>query len=121
MALTGYLTLKGEEQGEILGSSTAKGREDKIEIYGWNHEVISPRDAATGKSVGKLQHTAIEVTKALDKSSPKLMNILVNNENLTDFQLEFYQPSPTGAEVQYFTIKLDNASVSEVRVEQLNN
>ena len=121
MALNAYLWLEGETQGEIRGSVTQKGREDSILVIGANHEVISPRDAASGLPTGKRQHRPFTITKEVDVSSPPLYNALVNNENLVSFKLDFWRPSPTGKEVQFYTVELLNASISEIRFEMLNN
>ena len=121
MALNSYLTLRGETQGDIEGSVTQPGRENSIEVHGWSHEVVSPRDAASGLPTGKRQHKPLTITKAIDKSTPKLMNALTNNETITDLQLKCWQPSSTGAEVQYYTIELVNANISGIRAEMLNN
>ena len=40
--------LADEQLQQVAGG--AGGREDKIEVYGWSHEVVSPRDAS-GDSV----------------------------------------------------------------------
>ncbi len=121
MALNAYLTLKGETQGDIKGSTTQAGREDSIEVYGWNHEVASPRDAASGLPTGKRQHKPLTIVHAIDKSSPLLMNVLVNNENITEWRLTCWKPSRAGKEVHYYTVELLNASIANIRVEQLNN
>ena len=121
MALNAYLKLKGTTQGEIKGSVTQKGREDSIMVIGFNHEVVSPRDAASGLPTGKRQHKPIVITKEIDKSTPLLMSMLVNNENISDWELRFWQPSATGREVQYYTIQLVNASIASIRSEMLNN
>jgi type VI secretion system secreted protein Hcp len=121
MALNAYLTLTGETQGKIEGSCDQAGREGLMEIYGWNHEVVSPRDAASGLPTGKRQHKPLVVTKPIDKSTPLLMNVLVNNENVTDYRLDMWRPSSTGDEEQYFTIELLNANIAGIRQEQLNN
>jgi type VI secretion system secreted protein Hcp len=121
MALNAYLKLTGETQGEIKGSVTQKGREDSIMVIAFDHEVISPRDAASGLPTGKRQHKPITITKEIDKSTPLLMNMLVNNENITDWELQFWRPSKTGAEHQFYTIKLVNASIAGIRAEMLNN
>jgi type VI secretion system secreted protein Hcp len=63
MALNAYLKLTGKTQGEIKGSNTQKGREDQIMVIGYNHEVVSPRDAASGLPTGKRQHKPLTVTK----------------------------------------------------------
>lgn len=120
MALNAYLYVEGDTQGQIAGSSTRAGREGLIEVYGFSHEVVSPRDAASGLPTGKRQHKPLTVTKEIDKASPLLMNVLVNNENVTAY-LELYRVSETGAEEHYYTIELTNATVADVRTEQLNN
>ena len=48
MALNAYLKLKGQKQGPIAGSVTQKGREGKIMVIATSHEIVSPRDAASG-------------------------------------------------------------------------
>ncbi len=92
-----------------------------IEIYGFNHEVLSPRDAASGLPTGKRQHKPLVITKAIDKSTPLLMNVLVNNENISDWELRCWRPSKAGMEEQYYTVQLMNATISSIRPEQLNN
>ena len=121
MALNAYLSLKGETQGEIKGSVTQAGREDKIMVIGFSHEVVSPRDAASGLPTGKRQHKPVTITKEVDKSTPLLMNVLVNNENVTEWKLEFWQPSKSGKEIQFYTVDLMNASIAGIRSEMLNN
>src|SRR5438309_5230899 len=101
MALNAYLKLNGEKQGDIKGSVTQKGREDSIMVIAFNHEVVSPRDAASGLPTGKRQHKPMQITKELDKSTPLLFNMLVNNENIATWKLEFFQPSKEGKEKQH--------------------
>ena len=120
-ALNSYLRLTGETQGEIQGEVTQAGREGTMEIYGWSHEVTSPRDAASGLPTGKRQHKPLTITKPVGKSSPLLMKALVDNENITEWELRCWRPSRTGAEEQYFTITLINAHIVGIRQEMLNN
>jgi type VI secretion system secreted protein Hcp len=121
VALNAYLKLKGKTQGDIKGSVTQKGREDSIMVIAVEHEVISPRDAASGLPTGKRQHKPLFITKEVDKSSPLLYNALVHNETITEWKLEFWQPSSSGKEQQHYTIKLTNAQVAGIRLEMLNN
>ncbi len=121
MALNAYLKLEGEKHGEVKGSVTQKGRENKIMVIGFNHEVVSPRDAASGLPTGKRQHKPITITKEIDKSTPLLFSILVHNENIKTWKLECWQPSATGAEKQHYTIELLNANIAAIRAEMLNN
>lgn len=121
MALNAYLKLKGETQGDINGSVTQAGREDSIMVIATNHEVVSPRDAASGLPTGKRQHKPFTITKEVDKSTPLLYNVLVNNENITEWKLEYWQPSKSGQEVQHYHVELVNASISAIQQEMLNN
>lgn len=121
MALNAYLRLAGDNQGEIQGSVTQKGREDSIMVIAFEHEVVSPRDAASGLPTGKRQHKVLTITKEIDKSTPQLMNSLVNNENINRWKLQFWQPSKSGQEVQFYTIELMDASIAGIRQEMLNN
>jgi type VI secretion system secreted protein Hcp len=121
MALNAYLVLKGQKQGAINGSVTQKGRENSIMIIAASHSVMSPRDAASGLATGKRMHKPFVTTQELDKSVPLLFNVLVNNENITEWTLKFWEPSSTGAEKQYFTIKLTNATIASIDFRMANN
>ncbi len=121
MALNAYLTYTAETQGKVDGSCTQAGREDMMEIIGFSHEIVCPRDVANGLPTGKRHHKPVCVTKAIDKSTPIALNILTNNENITEWRLDFYKPSRAGKEVQYYSIELVNASVASIRSEMLNN
>ena len=121
MALNAYLTLKGQKQGEIKGSVTQKGRENKIMVIAVSHDIMSPRDHASGLPTGKRMHKPFVITKELDKSSPLLYNALVNNENIPEWELHFWQPSATGAEKQHYSIKLTNANIASINFRMANN
>jgi type VI secretion system secreted protein Hcp len=82
---------------------------------------MSPRDPASGLPTGKRMHKPFVITKELDKSSPLLYNVLVNNENITEWETQFWQPSATGAEVQHYTVKLINANIASIHFRMLNN
>src|SRR4051812_48469125 len=110
MALNAYLKLKGQKTGEIKGSVTQKGREGKIMVIAVSHEIISPRDPASGLPTGKRMHKPFVITKELDKSSPLLLGVLTTNENISDWELQFWTPqlkaaTGSGAEVQHYTVK----------------
>ncbi len=121
MALNAWLTLTGETQGAIKGSGDVDPHIEEIEVYGWSHEVVSPRDVASGLPTGKRQHKPLNIVKAIDKSSPLLMMVLTNNENLSDFKLKCYRPSSSGAEEHFYTVELTNANIAGIRMESLNN
>ncbi|MEA2717750.1 MAG: type secretion system secreted protein Hcp [Actinomycetota bacterium] len=114
MALNAYLTLKGQKQGDIKGGVTQKGREGSILVHAVSHQIVSPRDPASGLPTGKRMHKPLVVTKELDKATPLLYRALVANENLVECTLRCWRPSPQGLEQQHFTIKLTNASIASI-------
>lgn len=124
MALNAYLHLKGQKQGLIKGSVTQKGREEKIMVIAVSHEIISPRDPQSGLPTGKRMHKHFVITKELDMSTPLLYNALVNNENITEWELQFWAPqvrAAAGAEVHNYTVKLTNASIADIKFIMPNN
>ncbi len=121
MALNAYLRLKGETQGDIKGSVTQKGRQGSILVTGASHEVLSPRDAASGLPTGKRQHKPFVVYKPVDRSTPLLYTALINNENLTLWELRFWRPKPAGrygvgVEQNHYTVRLTNAAIASIRL-----
>lgn len=109
-----FVTATGESQGEIKGGSTSAGTEDNMEVFGFSHEVVSPRDAASGLPTGKRQHKPISIIKSIDKATPLLATVLYNNENLTEVEIKFYRTDRTGKSVNHYTITLQNASIASI-------
>jgi type VI secretion system secreted protein Hcp len=123
MALNAYLKLKGQKHGEVKGSVTQKGREGKIMVIAASHEVLSPRDSVSGNATGKVQHEPFIITKEVDKATPVLYEMLVTNENITEWELQFWKPgsgSGSGVEKQYYTVKLTNAKITDISFHMLN-
>src|SRR6476469_2672271 len=112
-AVDGTIEITGQRQGPFSKSP--------LTITAVSHEIVSPRDPASGLPTGKRQHKPFVITKELDKATPLLYNVLVNNENITEWSLEFWKPSPQGAENQHYTIDLVNANIASIRSEMLNN
>ena len=113
------LTLKGQKSGVIKGGVTQRGREGSIQVLQINHDIISPRDPASGLPTGRRQHKPIIVTIPLDQSIPLLYNVLCTNENLTSFELKYWaagNPAQigTGPESAIFSIKLTNANIADI-------
>ena len=123
MAYDGYLIAKAQKQGQIKGSVTQKGREGWILVYGFHHEIVSPRDAASGLATGKRQHKPLSITKEIDKSTPLFYQAFVNNENFSEVILRFFTSDlkNAGKELQNYTIKLINANIISIVDDMANN
>ena len=126
MALNAYLRMKGQKTGDVKGSVTQKGRADSMMVIAYEHSILTPRDIASGLPTGKRQHKPLMIMKEIDKASPLLYNILVTNENIPTWKLEFWTPlikaaTGVGSEVQYYTIELTNANICQIEQFMLNN
>lgn len=117
-ALPGYMTATGETQGEIKGSVTQAGREGSMKVEEFSHSVSQSIDSASGLPSGKRQHRPIRITKEIDKASPLLMTALTTNEKLTEVRIDFWRPSSSGVEDQYYTVELVNARVTNISQHQ---
>jgi type VI secretion system secreted protein Hcp len=120
MALNAYLKLTGQKTGPIKGSVTLKGREGTIMVIAVDHELSSPRDPSSGLLSGKLLHKPIRIRKEVDRSSPLLYQVLTMNENLTGWELQFWRPTPTGTEVNHYTMRLTNANLANIEFHMPN-
>ena len=117
MASNAYLRMKGQKSGDIQGPVTQKGRENSIFVFAVEHSIEVPRDPASGLPTGKRVHKPLVISKQVDKSSPHLYTLLVSNEAIITWELQFWrQPpaGPPGTEQQYYTVKLTNANIASI-------
>ncbi len=113
--------IEGQKQGIINGELTTKGFEKLWEVLAFNHEIVSPRDAASGLPTGKRMHKPLKLVVKVGPTSPLLMNALVNNENLKTVTFKLYRPDTrTGARTAYLTITLTNANIADLTSWQPN-
>ena len=115
MPMPCYLTLKGVHQGKIDGSNKVKGHEGKILVQAVDHTIEIPKSPQTGLPTGKRVHCPMTLTKQIDKSSPKLFQALTTGEQMEEVTLEYYRISPKGDEEKYYTVKLANAILTNIR------
>lgn len=115
MALTSYMKVTGKKQGEIKGDCTQGGdKKDKVLLYAMDHNVEIPKDTHTGLPTGQRIHNPFKVIKHKDKASPKLFQATCTGEQCT-VEIDFYRIDATGAEVNYYKIKMEEAIVVDMR------
>ena len=107
------MTIRPLQDRVILEFRTPEGREQTIEVIGFSHEVISPRDAASGLPTGKRQHKPFNVTKGIDNSSSILSGMFIGNETFTDLNIQIIRNTGKGSRVLK-TINLKKANVCGV-------
>jgi type VI secretion system secreted protein Hcp len=102
-AIDSFMTLTGAKQGIIRGD----GGSEKIQL------VSVVRDASTGMSAGKRQHSPIIITKKIDMASPKLATASTSHETLGNVTITFEGVSRGTKAVE--KIVLTNATILSVR------
>ncbi|EIP85399.1 hcp protein [Burkholderia humptydooensis MSMB43] len=110
-----YLTLEGETQGNIEGSCAIAGHENKILVQGVEHKIEIPKNLQTGLPTGPRIHGPMMLTKEIDKSSPKLAQALTSGEHMKSVVLEYWRINKDGKQEHYYTVKLENAILMEIR------
>jgi type VI secretion system secreted protein Hcp len=115
MPMPAHMTLKGVNQGDILGSCTMSGREDTILVNAFNHEVHIPRDPQSGLSTGKRVHGALSIVKVYDMASPLMYQALCTGEHMENVKIKWYRIDPSGQEEWYFTHFLEDAIIVSMK------
>ncbi|WP_221795108.1 type VI secretion system tube protein TssD [Oceanobacter mangrovi] len=115
MALIGYMTVAGADQGNIEGSVTQIDHEGEIELLSFEHQIEVPGAGGSSISAGAPVHGAIVLNKLVDKSTPKLMRAMEKREVLTDIVITWYQPTASGQAERFYQLQLHNALITRVR------
>jgi type VI secretion system secreted protein Hcp len=113
-----HVSIEGQKQGAFQagdGISDIQGREGTILCQALDHSVRIPRDMQTGLPSGKRIHNPFKFTKYFDKASAFIYNALCSGEQLKVVEAKFYRQTPQGMEENYFTIKLMDAIIVDVR------
>lgn len=114
MAYEFYVTVEGTKQGKFKNETPREKHQGKIPGISFHYNVKSPRDAASGMASGKRSHQPVTFVKEWGASTPQFFQALCTNETLKSALFEFVKTSADGEEYVYHTVKLINASVSEV-------
>lgn len=115
MEIAGYLEITGEMQGPIEGGSRRRNRDGLIELLGFSHDVEIPLQQGSQIASGRAVHRPIEIRKAIDKSSPKLMQAMCSKEMLSEAEFTWYRFNEQGQEALYYKIQLKQALILKIR------
>jgi len=105
------MTVEGSKQGVFKAESNARPIQNKIDVTGFEMEVSSPLNVATGMQSGRRVHQPIVIQKNFGASSIQFYEALSTNEVLKSVTIEFYKSAPNGMERPDYSIKLTNATV----------
>lgn len=110
-----WVNVASVKQGTFVGETTRKGFENKVQALAFSHEIMTPRDTATGQVLGKRQHKPIIITKRVGASSPQFFSALATNEVLKNVTIDFLVANAkTGQLILVYQIVLQNASISRI-------
>lgn len=110
-----FMTATGKSQGLIRGEVTQRGREYQHSLLAYSHEIVTPRDAASGLPSGKRQHQPFRIVKLINQGSPRLMTAMTSNELLSTVVVDVWSPTATGAETKMLSYTLTNARIVSLR------
>jgi type VI secretion system secreted protein Hcp len=114
MSVKVFVTVTGADKKLFKGESLQKGFENKIPVVGLDFGFLVPHDPASGQASGKRQHQPIVFTKEWGASSSRFYAAAYANEVLPSVIFEIYKTSPSGVQQVDHTIKLTDATLSEV-------
>ena len=100
---------------DIPGSCRVSGREDHIEVLGFNHEVYMPTDRKDGSATGTRVHNNLVLVKNYDKASPLLYQYLCNGKIIGSAILKWFEIDENGVEKEYFNHELTDARITSIR------
>jgi type VI secretion system secreted protein Hcp len=115
MAYEFYVSIQGAAQGKFKGESPRAAHSEKVAGLGFELEIKSPRDVATGQVSAKRVHGAVTFVKEWGASTPQLFQALVTNEKLSTVLMEFLRTNADGNEYVYHRITLRDAAVVGIR------
>lgn len=116
MALPGYMSIVGENQGNIEGECDLEERQGCVVVHAFDHCVKLPTDQH-GLPNGRRVHMPITILKELDRTSPMLYQALSEGELLTEVVIDWYRIDGAGMEELYYRQTLKNAQITAIEFE----
>jgi len=114
VALRGYLSITNQAGQVLEGDCGVSGYEHWIPIWSGHHRVSLPM-AASGLPNGKRQHYAIQVCKAVDRTSPILYSHLSSGRVLKEVVIDWCRVHhQTQAPEAYFRQTLSDVQITEM-------
>ncbi|MEJ2455449.1 MAG: type VI secretion system tube protein TssD [Candidatus Thiodiazotropha sp.] len=112
MAIPAYMWLKDDQGNEISGSVQVSGRAGSIEILEYAHNIYIPTDSDTGELTGTRKHSAVNIIKTLDASSPYLFKACCNGQKLQQAIIRWYNINDAGQEKEYYEHVLEGVKLN---------
>ncbi|EIO4563428.1 Hcp family type VI secretion system effector [Vibrio parahaemolyticus] len=111
------------EQTESFAYLQQAAKQEYLPAMKWmmeqkfNHVVTVPTEPQSGQPSGRRVHKPFEFTVSLNKAVPLMYNALASGEKLKSVELKWYRTSLEGKQENFFTTKLENASIVDINCE----
>ena len=100
----------------VPGEATDDKHKDWIEILSYSHDMMQPvsstKSSAGGASSGRSQHGDFQITKYVDKASPKLYESVSNGKAFGKAKIEVCRAG--GSQVKFLEVTLEEVMISSV-------
>ncbi|HCS45264.1 MAG TPA: type VI secretion system tube protein Hcp, partial [Pseudomonas sp.] len=119
MANHGYMTITGNAQGLIsagcstqdsVGNKYQAAHTDEIMVLSYSHNM------ANIGNINRSTHSPINITKAVDKSSPLLAQALSNREEI-NCTISFYRVSSAGGQEKFYSVSINGGVITDLTLE----
>lgn len=113
MAFDTYLDIK-----DVPGESTAKGMENKIEIFSFSWGASNPVSVGPGKagiSTGRVQLSSFNVMKRTDKASAKLFQACCKGDHFDEMKVTMRKATGAGGQDAFLTYTFKPVYVESVQ------
>lgn len=116
-----YMWIHDESGSPIPGSVImSDDRQGSVEVLDLKHQVEIPTDKHTGALTGTRRHHAVQIMKAVDKSSALLFNAVTTGKSLSKVMLKFYQINSSGVESEYYRMTFENVRITGFKTDVRN-
>ena len=117
MPLPYIIELTSKSVGGIKGSSHVYGKSNAILGYSFEHRVHVPSDLPEGGEAGLRFHDPLTICKEIDRTTPLLYQHLISDGLFSEIILRFYKADPRGKEINYHTLVLNEAIITDISPE----
>ena len=99
--------------GSIKGESASSKHKDEIELLSWSWGASNPTTiVGQGMSAGKVSMSDLTITKRVDKSSPKLLELCVTGKHVDEAVLSCSKQTGQKTPEDFLVLKFSEVYVS---------
>lgn len=109
-----YLEIHVGPDDNIEGDVREGSRAGRILVTRLEHRVSKPIDLNHMRPMGREEHHAFVITKAMDRASPRLAAALAACQVMSYFRFKYYTAGPKGGTFPLYVITLGDVVISSI-------